>query len=100
MGEGVLVLMWRGGGFKKNVGWGAPPAPAHVLLPPPPLLGTLVIRLGVYYWERKTISVKLTDGSKIRVKKSLLLSSLFEIYVHFKEENPNVFVGFSTFATL
>ena len=50
--------------------------------------------------KKDCVSVKLTDGSKTRAQKRLLLSNLSEIYVHFKEENPNVSVGFSTFATL
>ena len=50
--------------------------------------------------KKDCVSVKLTDGSKTRVQKRLLLSNLSEICVHFKEGNPNVSVGFSTFATL
>ena len=50
--------------------------------------------------KKDCVSVKLIDGTKTRVQKRLLLSNLSEIYVHFKEENPNVSVGFSTFATL
>ena len=50
--------------------------------------------------KKDCVSVKLTEGSKTRVQKHLLLSNLSEIYVHFKEENSNVSVGFSTFATL
>lgn len=44
--------------------------------------------------------MKLTNGSKQKVQKRLLLSNLSEIYAHFKAENPNVSVRFSTFATL
>ena len=47
--------------------------------------------------KKDYISVKLTDGSKMRVQKCLWLSNLSEIYV---QENPNVSVGFSTFPTL
>ena len=44
--------------------------------------------------KKDCFSVKLTDGSKTRVQKRLLLSNLSEIHVHFKEENPNVSAGF------
>ena len=50
--------------------------------------------------KKDCISVKLTDGSKTGVQKRLLLSDVSEICIHFKDENANVSVGFSTFATL
>ena len=50
--------------------------------------------------KKDCVCVKLADESKMRVQKCLLLSNLSEIYVHFKEENLNFSVGFSTFATL
>lgn len=46
---------------------------------------------------KDTVSMKV-NGLKQKVQKRLLLLSLKELYHMFKQENPNVSVGFSTFA--
>lgn len=46
--------------------------------------------------KKDSISVKIPDGTKKKVRKRLLLAIIAEIYSLFKSENPDVHVNFST----
>lgn len=46
------------------------------------------------------INIRKEDGTKEKVQKRLLLANISEIYACFKTENPDVKIGFSTFALL
>lgn len=48
----------------------------------------------------KDYKIKRQNGEKVKVQRRLLIMNLKEMYVEFKKENPNVKIGFSTFASL
>lgn len=48
----------------------------------------------------KDYKVKRENGEKVEVQRRLLIMNLKELYKEFKKENPNVKIGFSTFASL
>ena len=50
--------------------------------------------------SKDCITIKDENGTKIKIQKYLLLGNIREIYAIFKEENPGLKLGFSTFAAL
>lgn len=49
---------------------------------------------------KDTVSLRTCDGKKQKVQKQLLLLNLKEIYAVFKQEYPDIHIGFSKFASL
>ena len=49
---------------------------------------------------KDVISVRQSDGTKQRLQKRLLLLNLNELYQSFKEDNPDLKVGFTKFSML
>lgn len=49
---------------------------------------------------KDVVSLCTENGKRQKVQKQLLLLNLKEIYVYFKDEHPDVRVGFSKFASL
>ena len=47
--------------------------------------------------KKDCVSVSV-DGEKVKVQKRRILCTVYEAYLKFKEENPNVKIGFSKFA--
>lgn len=50
--------------------------------------------------KKDLIKIKDGNGNKKEIQKRLLLGSLREIYANFKEEHPDLKIGFSRFASL
>ena len=50
--------------------------------------------------EKMFVSVRLTNGDKVKMQKQLVIANVKEIYSTFKELHTVSKVGFSAFATL
>lgn len=50
--------------------------------------------------KKDYVSVKHADGKRVHCQKRLLLSNLREMYEAFKETEPDLHIGFSSFAAL
>ena len=50
--------------------------------------------------KKDVLVTKDDDGNRVELRKRLLLGTLRELYVSFKEKYPNLKVGFSKFASL